>query len=347
MPVYQVDPLTDPRWQELAARHSCASVFHSSGWLRALQRSYGYEPIAYTLSPPQSEMANAVVFSRIGSWATGRRLVSLPFSDYCEPLVDRDVDAAELLGHACWSAERNGCRFVEIRPLAFGCGMLHSSIGFEVSKSFILHRMDLRPALDDLFRSFHKDRRANIRRAERERLGYKEGCSEELLQMFFDLQLKTRRKHGLPPQPISWFRNLVTFLGDSLQIRVALKDDRPVAAIITTTWKDTLVYKYSCSDPELSNLGGAAMVLWKAIQAAKANDLSWFDLGRSDADNAGLVTFKDHWGAHRTTLCYWQYPAPGPTSHVEWDKRFAGQLFKRLPDPLLALAGRVLYKHIG
>ena len=95
VPVYQIDPLTDPRWQEFTARHPRASVFHSSGWLRALQLAYGYEPIAYTLSPPQSEVANAVVFSRIRSWATGRRLVSLPFSDHCEPLVDGDVDAAE------------------------------------------------------------------------------------------------------------------------------------------------------------------------------------------------------------------------------------------------------------
>jgi lipid II:glycine glycyltransferase (peptidoglycan interpeptide bridge formation enzyme) len=41
-------------------------------------------------------------------------------------------------------------------------------------------------------------------------------------------------------------------------------------------WKDTLVYKHGCSDPEFSNLGGTAMVFWKAIQAAKADDLSWF-----------------------------------------------------------------------
>ena len=348
MPVYQIDPLTDPRWQELAARHPCASVFHSSGWLRALQLSYGYEPVAYTLSSPRSELANAVIFSRIRSWATGRRLVSLPFSDHCEPLVDGDVDAAEILSHVCWEAPRNGYRFVEIRPLALGREMLHSHSGFEVSKSFISHRMDLRPALDDLLRSFHKDcLQRKIRRAERERLEYKEGRSEELLRMFFDLLLKTRRKHRLPPQPIAWFRNVVNFLGDYLHIRVALKGDCPVAAIMTMAWKDTLVYKYGCSDPEFSNLGGTPMVFWKAIQAAKASDLSCFDLGRSDADNPGLLTFKDHWGANRSTLCYWRYPATGSSSHVDWGERVGGPLFKRMPDRILAMAGRLLYRHIG
>jgi CelD/BcsL family acetyltransferase involved in cellulose biosynthesis len=348
MPVYQIDPLTDPRWQELAARHPRASVFHSSGWLRALKKTYGYEPIAYTLSPPGSELANAVAFSRIRSWATGQRLVSLPFSDHCEPLVDSDADATEILSHARSEAARNRYRFVEIRPLVSGREMLHPHIGFEVSNSFILHRIDLRPTLDDLFRSFHKDcLQRKIRRAERERLEYKEGRSEDLLRMFFDLLLKTRRKHGLPPQPIAWFQNLVNFLGDHLHIRVALKGDYPVAAIMTTVWKDTLVYKYGCSDPEFSNLGGTPMLFWKAIQTAKADELSWFDLGRSDADNAGLLAFKDHWGAKRSTLCYWRHPASGPPSHVVWDKRLADHLLKRMPDRLLVMAGRLLYKHMG
>src|SRR5262245_55208093 len=35
--VYAIDPLRDPRWAELVARHPKASVFHTPGWLLALQ----------------------------------------------------------------------------------------------------------------------------------------------------------------------------------------------------------------------------------------------------------------------------------------------------------------------
>jgi hypothetical protein len=261
--------------------------------------------------------------------------------------VDSDFDSTEIFSHACRDATKNGSQFVEIRPITFS-EMLGSHIGFGISKSFVLHRVDLRPPLAELFRSFHKDCvQRKIRRAEKEQLQYKEGRSEGLLQQFFGLLLKTRRKHQLPPQPIAWFRSLATFLGDQLHIRVALKGERAVAAILTIAWKDTLVYKYGCSDPEFSNLGGTPMVFWKAIQSAKAADLSCFDLGRSDQDNAGLLAFKDHWGAKRTTLSYWRQPAPDPQSHFDWDKRLAGQIFKRTPDRLLAIAGRILYPHIG
>lgn len=347
MAVYKIDPLTDPRWQELTVRHPRASVFHSTGWLRALQLSYGYEPVAYTVSPPRSELANAVVFARIESWATGRRLVSLPFSDHCELLVDSDSNSTEILSQACWDATKNGSHFVEIRPITFG-ETLGSHVGFGMSKPFVLHQIDLGPSLVELFRSFHKDCvQRKVRRAEKEQLQYKEGRSEELMQQFFGLLLKTRRKHHLPPQPIDWFRSLSTFLGDQLHIRIALKGDCAVAAILTIGWNDTLVYKYGCSDPEFSNLGGTPMVFWKAIQAAKAAGLSCFDLGRSDLDNAGLLAFKDHWAATRTTLSYWRQPAPHPPSHSDWGKRLAGQIFKRTPDRLLAMAGRILYPHIG
>ena len=76
--LYQIDPVGDPRWSEFLEKHPCASVFHTPGWLEALRRTYGYEPIAYTSSPYGGEIRNGLVFCRIDSWLTGRRLVSLP-----------------------------------------------------------------------------------------------------------------------------------------------------------------------------------------------------------------------------------------------------------------------------
>src|SRR6185369_4897333 len=86
--VYQIDPLRDPRWPEFVNRHRDASVFHSRPWLQAVQRTYGYTPVVYTTSAPTEALSNGIVLCRISSWLTGRRMVSVPFSDHCEPLVD-------------------------------------------------------------------------------------------------------------------------------------------------------------------------------------------------------------------------------------------------------------------
>src|SRR5262245_48008469 len=98
MDVHAFDPLHEPRWLEFVTSHPSASIFHTPGWLESLRRTYHFEPVALTTSAPGLPLRNALVFCPVRSWLTGARLVSLPFSDHCEPLVD---DADELRALAC------------------------------------------------------------------------------------------------------------------------------------------------------------------------------------------------------------------------------------------------------
>ena len=346
MPVYTLDPLRDPRWPEFLDRHSSASVFHSRGWLDALRRTYGYEPIAYTTSPPGAELANGLVFCRIDSWLTGRRLVSLPFSDHSEPLVDGEEELHYMLGVLKRDLRREKWRHIEIRPL---CGSKGTPAGFEKSSVFYSHRMDLQPPIEVLFRSFHKDCiQRKIRRAEREALTYEAGRSDVLLRQFYRLLLLTCRRKQLPPQPIAWFRHLIDGIGDSLTIHVASTNGRPVASILTLSFKRTLVFKYGCSDTAFNRLGGTHFLFWKAIQEAKRAGLLEFDLGRSDLDTPGLVTFKDRWGTTRSVLNYFRCSRSSVLSvSMAWPRRIARQCFARIPDRFLIAAGEKLYRHMG
>jgi hypothetical protein len=83
MTVYEIDPMRDPRWDEFLETHQHASIFHTRRWLEALRRPYGYAPVAFTTSSPGHQIVNGLPFCQIPSWLSGRRLVSLPFSDHC------------------------------------------------------------------------------------------------------------------------------------------------------------------------------------------------------------------------------------------------------------------------
>jgi lipid II:glycine glycyltransferase (peptidoglycan interpeptide bridge formation enzyme) len=218
----------------------------------------------------------------------------------------------------------------------------------EKSNSFCLHELDLRPTLPDLFRRLQKDSiQRKIRRAEREALFYEEGRSDRLLQEFYRLFVMTRKRHRVPPQPIDWFRNLNTCCGDRFKIRVARKAGRPVASILTLRHGNTMVYKYGGSDASAHNLGGTPFLFWKAIQDAKEDGVEQFDLGRSDCDNAGLITFKDRLGSQRAELAYWRLRRQGAPDHSQWKLKIAGPIFAHMPDRLLAASGRILYRHVG
>jgi hypothetical protein len=64
-PIYQIDPLRNARWQGLLERNPTASVFHREGWLQALRRTYGYEPIVFTTSQIGATLTNGLLSARI------------------------------------------------------------------------------------------------------------------------------------------------------------------------------------------------------------------------------------------------------------------------------------------
>jgi hypothetical protein len=344
--VYELNPLQDLRWQRFVDHHPRASLFHTTCWLEALRRTYGYEPVVYTTTPPGKELSNGLVFCLIRSWLSGGRLVSLPFSDHCEPLAVGD-DLAELMDWLKATRHRKRWKYVELRPVspnehAHNCDVIKS-------ETFSLQVLDLKPNLDTLFHNFHKSCvQRKIHRAERENLAYEAGRSDELIKKFYDLLLLTRRRHGLPPQPLVWFRNAVTSLGSRLLIRVASKQGQPVAGIVTIQYRDTLVYKYGASDSRFNNLGGNSLLFWRSIQDAKRDGLVKFDFGRSEPDNSGLVTFKQNWGAVSRPLEYYRLPARQPFHlYSGWRTRLAKSVFSIMPDSLFTATGKLLYRHIG
>jgi hypothetical protein len=342
-PVYEINPLRDERWTDLLSRHPAASVFHSRPWLSALARTYGYQPAVLTTSPPGSDLTDGLAFSRISSWLTGRRLVSLPLSDHCDILASDAPTMGTLAAAFLQRSANEGCRYAELRPTM--CLARHAS-GYRNQQAFVLHRLDLRPELPDLLHRFHPSCvQRKIRRADRERIHVDSGRNARLVEALYELIILTRRRHRLPAQPLPWFRHLIEEGGDAVRIYVASKDGTPVAGALTLGFKKTLTYKYGASDQTLHATGGMIRLLWQVIQDGRARGYEELDLGRSDIENAGLTTFKDHWAASRSPLCYWRANTRRQSTH--WHAAMPAALWSYAPDRLIAVAGRLLYKHAG
>jgi Acetyltransferase (GNAT) domain len=138
-----------------------------------------------------------------------------------------------------------------------------------------------------------------------------------------------------------------------LKIRVAYKGDKAIAAMLTIRHKDTLIYKYGCSDPHFNNLGSMHLLYWHAIQEAKNEGLRTFDLGRTDLDQQGLITFKNRWGARQSGLTYLRYSTSQSPTHFfdlptrNWKARTGQYLLSHLPSRVVAKIGELLYGHVG
>jgi hypothetical protein len=346
---YQLDPTQDPRWAELVEKHPNASVFHTVGWLQALRRSYGYEPVAFTTSPPTGELKNGLVFCRINSWLTGRRLVSLPFSDHCEPLCESAEDVNFLIRYLQAALDHQEWKYLEIRPVTWNLGPTGERIGCLPAARYFLHTLDLRPDLNEVFRGLDKDSvQRRIQRAERAGLVEKCGRSKDLLNDFYSLFVITRSRHQVPPIPYGWFQNLIHCQDKALEIRVAYQEEIPIAAILTLRFREVVYYKYGCSDAHFNKCGATPWLLWRAIAAAKSQGAKEFDMGRTQEDHRGLLAFKNHWVPRPRRMVYWQFPFISSLDSAEgWKLKLAKQLFSYMPAKLLTFVGKLIYRHIG
>jgi CelD/BcsL family acetyltransferase involved in cellulose biosynthesis len=341
-----IDPLADTRWDDLVEWHPRASAFHRRGWLEALKQTYGYNPLVLTSASAGESLTDGIVACRISSWLTGTRLVSLPFTDHCDALFGESKEELLFSDRLIRECIGQHGRYLEVRPLRDWVSLGNQ---FQPCESFYFHELDLRPSLVQLFKDLHKDSiQRKIRRAEKEQLSYEAGRSEELIQAFYDLQMITRKRHHLPPQPKSWFQNLVNYMGDAVHIRVARKNGAAIAAILTLRHRSTVIYKYGCSDGAFHQLGGMPFLFWKVIEESKASGAECLDFGRTEMNNESLIAFKDKFGTTKRTLTYYRYPGKKEKQvYFHEDSRLMRRILSIVPDGVMSAVGTVLYKHIG
>jgi CelD/BcsL family acetyltransferase involved in cellulose biosynthesis len=344
MQLYTLNPLQDGRWDDLVSSHPRSSAFHQRGWIEALAKTYRYRPVVLTCAPPGVRLSDGLV-CEIDSWITGSRLVSLPFSDHSEPLLN---DAGESIELGEWMREerrRHNWKYVEFRPLS---GNSDLSSLLVPSQSFWFHSLDLKPSLDQVYGNFHKSCiQRRIQHAERQELSYEKGRSDQLVNEFYELLMITRSRHQLLPQPRAWIHNLIGCMGENAEIRVVRKGSTAVAAILTLRHRRTIVYKYGCSAGEFHSLAGMPLLFWKLIQESKTEGMDEIDFGRTDMENVGLTQFKDRFGTLRKRLTYYRYGDYGPKAGSVFDVPATRALFAALPHALSSRLGGMVYRHFG
>jgi len=171
----------------------------------------------------------------------------------------------------------------------------------------------------------------------------------EAIKIFYSLQCKTRKKHGLPPQPFSFFLNIHKhILSQNLGVVVMAYWRRiPTAASIYFYFGDRAIYKYGASDLTQQQLRGSNLVMWEAMKWLTGKGAKSLHLGKTSQHNEGLRRFKLHLGAHEEVIDYVKYDLRQGRFVTDTDA-IAGWhngVFRILPGFLSRAAGRLLYRH--
>ena len=114
MSIQILDPRTCSSWDEMILRTPGGSLFHSSAWAHVLSESYGYTPL-YFAFPENDRFKVLIPMMEVDSLLTGRRGVSLPFTDYCDPLLDGALSFQELFSQMVEYGKKRKWKYIELR----------------------------------------------------------------------------------------------------------------------------------------------------------------------------------------------------------------------------------------
>jgi hypothetical protein len=339
-----INPLNFPDWDQLLIKAEDYSFFHSSAWAEVLHQTYGYTPHYFTIVEDGMLLALFPIME-VKSFLTGKRGVSLPFSDYCEPIISNGISSQEMLDFIKGYGKERGWKCVEFRGAQ---NFLDKEIP---SESYFGHTLDITKDIHKIFSGFRESTRRNIRKAERE--GVKVGIfnSSDSVREFFRLNCITRKHHGLPPQPYSFFKKIYENIISKYLGFVALASHKKkiIAGAVYFHCGEKAFYKYGASDKRFQHLRANNLVMWEAIKWYAQNGYKSLCFGRTEPDNMGLRQYKAGWGTDEKTIKYYRYDLKTDNFMKRNDKTIGlhNKILKKIPIPLLKFTGRFLYKHIG
>jgi CelD/BcsL family acetyltransferase involved in cellulose biosynthesis len=275
-----------------------------------------------------------------------RRIASLPFSDYCDPLVG-DIEQWNcliegLLAEQCLVSIRCLRNQIPLTDKRFDC--------YYQAK---WHGLDLQPDLDSLWNNLESSARRAIRKAQSSGVTVRIAQSREDLRAFFTMHLRLRKyKYRLLAQPYCFLEHIWEQFVEAQNglILLAAFQDRIIGGTFFLIWKNCLYYKFNASLTEQSTVRPNDSIIWEGIKYAKSHNLNYLDFGLSDWDEEGLIRYKRKFASDEKAISFLRYVPKGVPSERERQIRSLlpqlTDLFTEtsVPDSITERAGELLYR---
>ena len=335
------------KWDQFVLKHPRGSIYHTTAWMRVVQKTFKHEPL-YVYLQGNGQIRACLPLFKIRSWVTGQRLNCLPVAAACNPLSTESETgkmmeyAQELTGSGNWMPW-------EIRTdERYQLEMPFPSIRV---CDYVTHLLDLERPLEQIWENLHRGQvLRSIRKALRSDINVVEACNRHDISEFYKLYLGMRKRNGLLPQPLSFFENLWDEFSPrgEIEIYLARIDSRAVAGVLLLKYRDMVSYEYGATNPADLYARPNQLLLWRSIEKAHAEGYRWFDFGRTRLDNKGLLGFKDRWGTRRIPLVYYKTPDGTGIDNlrekalVPWTMHL---LIRSCPDLVCRWLGWWLYRH--
>jgi FemAB-related protein (PEP-CTERM system-associated) len=343
--------LADSNLNTFIEKHTRSSLFYSQAWLDLITQIYGYTFISLTTTNTVGQISGFLPLFAIHSPFTGRRLVSLPFSDFCPLLAEDEASADGLVDQAIQLTHEQKASYLELRTGSNA--LLARRRDLAEGNLYVRWLLPLGADPESVWSGLRKPAKHQVKKSQKLGVQVRLAQLREDMSHYYRLHLQTRcKKHGMPAQPQSYFFALWDNFAKSgvMQLLLAEYQGTVIGGMILLASGTTISYAYGASDEHYLNLAPNNLLMWTAIKLGCTQGYQTLDMGRTACDNQGLMEFKRRWGAIKEPLPYYYYPQMdglASTSENSWKFRLLTTCWKKLPLAVAGSLGGYLYKHLG
>jgi len=341
MNLIQINPLVSPQWDETVLNSSYPQFFHLSCWIRTIAETYKFKPLCFMLP---EELGCTIPILIVKTLSGRKKAVALPFSDGCD-IIYNEISPDELVGKLL-----SILTMEKINRLEF-LGVSRFIPSGEPSHSYYGHRLQLTKDEKTLWKKLSSSKQRNIKKAQREEVTVNFHNDSESIREYYRLHCITRKRHGLPPQPVSFFDAILNNIvgKGSGEVALARSGNDITAGALFLFCKSEVLYKFGASDKSLQNMRSNDLLMWEAIRRYAQKGYSMLSFGKTEMFHEGLCRFKEGFGALRVTLFDHIYDVSTGKKRIESPdvQGFHNRMFRIMPIVLLRFSGKLLYKYFA
>lgn len=337
-----ISPLNYKNWNEMVCEYQNYSFFHTREWCQILVDSYHYKPLYLVHHTDRGD--NIFPIMEVRSITGKKKLISLPFSDYCDPLLTKNYDfqnckvALSLHFNHSTSATIDFHTCINFNP------------GSDVHNLEVIQKIAQKP-LPELFKSFNHCTRGNILKSERNGVSIEINNSVEGMNEFYRLQALTRKRHNLPPQPVYFFENLfkIAIRNNMGDIFLAHYKNQVIASGLFLKLGEKVLFKYANSDFKYQELRPNNLLTWEAIRYYFESGFTEFDFGKTEYGNEGLRKYKHGFNAYEVPVMHFIYNFNESAFKIKKPEKIKlnNLIFKYAPVNHLKFVGNTIYKYFS
>ncbi|WP_159105412.1 GNAT family N-acetyltransferase [Thiorhodococcus drewsii] len=225
--------------------------------------------------------------------------------------------------------------------------------GRRIDSGSVTAWVDLRDGYEQVSQRFSSMARRGVRKALQEGIDVTLATDAAAVDQFYELMIETRRRQGVPIYPRRFLHAIRRHFGlEASRLWLARDQGRVIAGLWLLLFQGHVLYAFgaSRSEPEALRKRPNNLLFDRVIASLCNEGYPTLDLGSAHRDNAGLIAFKQGWGAQMAPITWRVWPEQCGFQPIARTGALVGAVsmaLRKMPVPLYLQLSALLIGRLG